>query len=465
MRAISKVLLPVLGTILISALGAAAFLWFRTSQSIHSITISTSRFGDVRLLKPTEGAQGFVLYIADWSADSEALPAMAETLTQLGFSVGLVDTERYQEALKDNDDDCTLFSGELNRLSQVLQKNAGLPRLFQPLIGGEFAGAAIAMSALAQSPQDFKGALLLNFCPQLTLSKPLCPEDGLSSKGAQIDPPQHLTRPVFLWNEPNGSCTRESWETFIAPIAHASIKEKPFVPSELARFIRGASFLENNQTVGSIAELPVIDLFPSGDMGEDLVIFLSGDGGWATIDKEIGEVLRKRGITVVGFDTLRYFWKRRTAEQTAVDLERIIEHYRAKHSFKRVSLIGFSFGADVLPALVNLLDEETRSSLQRVVLLNPGLTYDFEVNLSDWLNMVPQANRRRIADDLSGLPGQKLVCIFTSDEREESVCPSLRKGAGKVLELAGDHHFDGDYSDVADKIIGLIGNDGSAGTK
>ena len=462
MRRISKLLSPVLGTILISFLGAAAFLWFRTSQGIHFWSIDTSRFGEVRFLKPPEGAQGFVLYLGS-AAAADAPPQMALTLAQLGFAVAVVDTDRYLDSLKDNSDDCTLFSGELTRLSQVIQKNAGLSRLFQPVLSGEGTGAAIAMSAVAQSERDFKGAVLLNFCPELKLSKPLCEQDGLVSSrqhNPDILPPRHLQRPVMVWNEPGTGCQREKWEAFVSPLAHASVKEKPFVPSELARFIRGASFLDNNQAVGSIAELPVVDLFPTSGFGEDLVILLSGDGGWATIDKEIGEVLRKKGVTVVGFDTLRYFWKRRTAEQSAVDLQRIIEHYRARQAFERTTLIGFSFGADVLPALVNLLDEETRSSLNRIILLNPGLTYDFEVNLSDWLDIAPDSNRRRIADDIRTFPGAKLVCVFTSDERDESVCPMLESGSGEVLELEGDHHFDGDYSTVAGKIIDLIGPHG-----
>jgi type IV secretory pathway VirJ component len=41
-------------------------------------------------------------------------------------------------------------------------------------------------------------------------------------------------------------------------------------------------------------------------------VLISGDGGWASIDKGIAKALVARGVPVAGLDSLRYFWSERT---------------------------------------------------------------------------------------------------------------------------------------------------------
>ncbi|TPK10203.1 hypothetical protein FJ543_21975 [Mesorhizobium sp. B2-5-7] len=42
-----------------------------------------------------------------------------------------------------------------------------------------------------------------------------------------------------------------------------------------------------------------------------MAIVLSGDGGWHDLDKTIAEELQSRGVSVVGRDSVRYFWKKK----------------------------------------------------------------------------------------------------------------------------------------------------------
>lgn len=56
-----------------------------------------------------------------------------------------------------------------------------------------------------------------------------------------------------------------------------------------------------------------------------------------------------RGIPVVGFDSLRYFWKKRTPEGLAADLDRVLRYYGRHWGKSKLILIGYSQGADVLP--------------------------------------------------------------------------------------------------------------------
>ena len=58
-----------------------------------------------------------------------------------------------------------------------------------------------------------------------------------------------------------------------------------------------------------------------------------------------------RGVAVVGFNSLKYFWKEKTPEDTAADLARVVQHYSEAWNRHRVMLIGYSFGAGLLPFL------------------------------------------------------------------------------------------------------------------
>ena len=93
-------------------------------------------------------------------------------------------------------------------------------------------------------------------------------------------------------------------------------------------------------------DLPIIEVAAPGN-GDTLVVLISGDGGWAGIDKELAAVLSKRGMPVVGLDSLRYFWRERTPDSTAADVDRLLRHYLAAWKKRAVVLIGYSQGADV----------------------------------------------------------------------------------------------------------------------
>ena len=130
--------------------------------------------------------------------------------------------------------------------------------------------------------------------------------------------------------------------------------------------------------------LPVVEM-PAATSGDTLAVFVSGDGGWAGLDKNVASSLNAHGVAVVGIDSLRYFWSQRTPKGFAGDLQKIIDHYRQQWHRDKVMLIGFSQGADVLPATINQLDAGTREGLERIVLLSVGRKADFEFHVSNWL--------------------------------------------------------------------------------
>jgi len=43
----------------------------------------------------------------------------------------------------------------------------------------------------------------------------------------------------------------------------------------------------------------------------------------------LGNIFAENGVSVVGLNSLNYFWKERTPEEAAKGLERILRHYLA----------------------------------------------------------------------------------------------------------------------------------------
>jgi len=73
-------------------------------------------------------------------------------------------------------------------------------------------------------------------------------------------------------------------------------------------------------------QLPLIEVPARANSARPyFALIISGDGGWAKIDKSISEKLSAGGVPVVGLNALEYFWKKREPETLARDLISVIE--------------------------------------------------------------------------------------------------------------------------------------------
>ena len=177
---------------------------------------------------------------------------------------------------------------------------------------------------------------------------------------------------------------------------------------------------------------------------------LSGDGGWAGLDREVARELNARGVPVVGWDSLRYFWDARTPSGAASDLDRVVRHYAQAWHKSQVLLIGYSQGADTMPFMVNRLPEESRSLVKATALIALSDEAFFEFHVSHWLGAptgglptAPEVTSRRMGP---------VACLYGKDQ-EDSPCPKLHGAGFRSIELPGGHHFDGDYAGVAQAIL------------
>jgi len=196
--------------------------------------------------------------------------------------------------------------------------------------------------------------------------------------------------------------------------------------------------------------LPLIDVPPTRGSSETLVVFVSGDGGWAKIDKSISGIFANEGMPVVGLNSLQYFWTKRTPETAARDLGAIIDSSLARWKKQNVVLVGYSRGADVLPAMVARLTSEQRAKVRLLALLAPSPKVEFEFHVVDWMHDSKQG--LAVQPELAKLTSTKTICIWGDDDTD-SLCRGLSLPHVKVVTLHGSHHFDGDYGKLGRIIL------------
>lgn len=181
-----------------------------------------------------------------------------------------------------------------------------------------------------------------------------------------------------------------------------------------------------------------------------LAFLLSGDGGWAGIDRKVAAAFVQRGIPVVSLDSLRYFWHERTPEEAAHDVGAILTHYLEAWHCRQVVLVGYSFGADVLPFVVNRLPPQVAAQVASLALLEPSQSATFEIHISNWLPGVLTP----------GLPLQPelarlhvpLLCLHGAGSIDEpSICHDVPYAA--VMQIGRGHHLGGDGEAIVEHIL------------
>jgi type IV secretory pathway VirJ component len=426
--------------------------------------LSHGRFKDLVVYAPGRQATSFVLFLsgdAGWNRPAEAL---AQQLAQQGAMVVGIDLPKFKAVLEADGAQCVFPDGDLENLSHFVQAYLHNSTYLAPLLVGVDSGGGMAYAVLAQAPKDtFAGALSLGFCPHLDLDKPICKGSGLEltrsarSRGIDLQPIKSLNNPwVVLQDSKNLACPAATTRDFVSQVHGAAIA---MLPQWSDRSVNAAfaALAAANQNRGvappaALGDLPVVEVpaQPNAPAADTFAIIMSGDGGWAGLDQDIAAALSAKGIPTVGLDSLRYYWTARTPEGLASDTDRLIRYYLAHFGKKRVLLIGYSQGADVLPFAVNRLPQSAKSLVALTAILGMSEHALFEFHVSSWISddnsgpeTLPEVNR------ISGMP---VLCIYGEDEHD-SLCPKLDPKKFNIVKVKGGHHFDGDYLGLADRIL------------
>jgi type IV secretory pathway VirJ component len=199
----------------------------------------------------------------------------------------------------------------------------------------------------------------------------------------------------------------------------------------------------------TLADLPLVEA-PATGASDTFAVLLSGDGGWAGLDKDVAAALAARGIPVVGLDSLRYFWQARTPDALAADLDRVLRYYAAHWHKTHAVLVGYSQGADVLPFAVNRLPAVSRALVERTVMMGLGENASFQFHFTNWLG--GDSDGLPILPEVTRLDAGSTLCLYGKSEGD-SLCPKVPPGHVQAVVLPGGHHFGGGYDELARRIM------------
>ena len=201
--------------------------------------------------------------------------------------------------------------------------------------------------------------------------------------------------------------------------------------------------------------LPLIVMPDADGPGDAFVVLLSGDGGWSRFDRTLARSLTGAGLPVVGWNAQTYFGSPRTPASAADDLQRVIDTYGPRFRRSRVLLVGFSFGANALPFMIERLPAGLRERIAAVALIAPSERAQFHFSPLDWLSPPPQG--LAVAPAIARLDPGHTLCAYGLRDRA-SICPRLPNGAAQTLPRPGGHHLSGgDDAELVRAIVAVAG--------
>lgn len=190
--------------------------------------------------------------------------------------------------------------------------------------------------------------------------------------------------------------------------------------------------------------------------GDTLAVLYSGDGGWGALDQKVARHLADNGVPTIGVNSLTYFRTRRSPEGAAQDLANALRAYEGQWSRKNVVLIGYSFGANALPAILPRLPTELRAQVSHIVLIGTGPSGDLQFHPVSWLNLAA-GDAFPVRPAIAALKGVemkdvKITCVY-GDKEKADICPDLPDADVAKIRLPGGHHFNGDYAALGEAVL------------
>lgn len=437
--------------------------------------IRTTLFGNVTVYKPTQAEPTSVaLFVSGDGGWNLGVVNMARSLAGTGAVVVGIDVRHFLAVMARSKAACQPLAVDFELLSHQIQKQIELKDYHVPVLVGYSSGATVVYATLAQAPTGtFAGAISMGFCADQDFGgTTLCPAPQLRFKPGKnnslvFEPAPHLEHPwIALQGEQDAVCSAKAVDQFVAQtgggalvrlpqVGHGFSIERNWLPQLLAAYQSIATRPETTAAQAmEIRDLPVTTVRATARDTDTLAVLLTGDGGWTGLDRELAAHLAARGVSTVGFNSLRYFWRMRTPDEAARDVARVVQHFLVEWKKARFILIGYSFGADVGPFIVNRLPAELRKRLIAVSLLGIESDADFEVSVADWIPG-SDSRGRAVRPELAAID-TPVLCIYGAGE-STTICPPAKSGRVSGERIGSGHHFGGDYAAIADRILAFAG--------
>lgn len=173
-----------------------------------------------------------------------------------------------------------------------------------------------------------------------------------------------------------------------------------------------------------------------------LVFYISGDGGFNDFSMNLCKNMNESGYSVSALNSRSFFWSKKAPQQTANEFTNYLNTAIKNQKNQQIIFVGYSFGADVLPFIINRLPTALKSKIKSAIFLTPSGSTDFEIHLSDMMG----GGKKRAMDvvaEINRMSISKAAVITDKGEKSFPAKNIILKGL--VIEtLRGDHHFDGD---------------------
>ncbi|MEO8146897.1 MAG: AcvB/VirJ family lysyl-phosphatidylglycerol hydrolase [Bacteroidia bacterium] len=469
---------------LLTALLLTVTLYVNAStQKADSLTFG--HLGRVMIYKPAAAATSAVIFISGIEGLNKSMISIINSLTAMNALVIAVDYKKYIKNLEATKSKCVYPAADFEELSQSVQKKLSIKHYMNPVLIGYSSGAALVYATIVQSPaRTFAGAISINFTPEIKIKKEICHGNGLQVKpfkklnGFELLPfPNLVASWTVLQAEKDKDFTVAECQLFTKKITnahfvllkdvnHKFVDDKKWYPQFKTAFENTLSDFENrvNKTsvikkAGAVAALPAdmpltITEAEKYDAEKPLAIIISGDGGWTDFDQSIADGLAQQQIPSAGLSSLKYFWERKNPSQSSADLLKLIQYYSSIWKRNKIVLVGYSYGADVMPFMASRLPLEVQNNIQCVALLSPSATVDFEFHVSSWFNS-SEDNSVATKPEIEKLDPKKLLIVYGSDENND-VIKTLNPSAARILKVPGGHHYNDNVEKVTEAIMSYV---------
>ena len=421
-------------------------------------------FGKVYVFNRTTTTRNVIIMISGDAGWRSGVIGFSQTFSDMNNLVIGVDILQYFKNLRLRNEECYNVTADFVQLATEIEKKYDFPDYQPPLIMGYLSGATLVYGILSQARAGtFIGGISIGFSPYLELPKPLCEFNGLKitvdkpGKRYILQPDENLENPLIVLNGQLDktynysdvvsflSKTKNAELVPLPNVGHGFSKWNDFMPQWKEAYSKLIAKYEKDKppkiNVEDVKNLPVIitnSIY--ADKEAPVALLISGDGGWYGFEQSIADNLAKRGIPTVGLDSKKYFWHRRTPEETASDIAKALNYYGKQWDRDKFVLIGYSLGAEIVPFIVNRLPEEVKLKVKSSVLLSPATTTDFEIHISNMLGMGNRQNTYNTTDEIIKMQQIPTMIIFGDGEKTQ-LPELLNKTSVVIRKIPGDHHY------------------------
>jgi type IV secretory pathway VirJ component len=171
---------------------------------------------------------------------------------------------------------------------------------------------------------------------------------------------------------------------------------------------------------------------------KSLIVYFTSDGGWRSFDKKLTDSLCAANISLLGFNAYKYFRKRKTPQQTLDSVLPYIDLNLKKYNCRKFILAGYSFGAEVVPFLYNLMNKEWQNKVEFIVLLSPSDNSDFKIHLLDMIGINYRHWKYDVLSEIMKIDDKKILVFWGVDEKK-FLKEKFTKSNITVHHLKGGH--------------------------